>query len=85
MLIISSFKFCGFFFDDEHNVYLVGQPLVITKIYENMFSYKFSELTIMFRVTTTVKQCVNVIIKPKGENSTNKYFISICKPKTQVD
>lgn len=71
--------------NNQNNVYILGEQLITTKIYGNMFTYEYSDRTILFPITSTLKQCVSVIVKQKDEESVIKNFISICKTKTQTD
>lgn len=66
--------------DKSNIIYIVGQKLSTSKLFENMHSYTFTDEIRIMKITRAVRQCINMHVK-----SNNVRYISICKVQTQID
>lgn len=68
--------------DRNNNSYIVGLKLVTHKMFDNMYTYTFSDCFMLKRTNKDFRQCVNITITHNGEILR---FISMCEFSSQVD
>ena len=68
--------------DQNDKFYVVVRKLETTKLYDNMFKFRYTSNKLLVKLNDTIRMCARVKI---NDDNCETNFLSMVKIKTQID